>query len=461
MRGIRTRLDPNQRSEFLRRATAHNLPRQNTYSLILIAIHAILIYVDLARSRHGDWEVVPGYRYLFFLHVALIPVLLLFIAVCHLTKRRAQQEVRPAHQIVSISHIAFLLVWGASVSGVDQLIHDQITVFVLFAISIAAALLLPALAGAAVYAASFAVFLTLISLFQEDSDVLQGHYINGTVLVVVSFAHEKTIQAQNEQLHRSKTRLEEQNERITEGLVYAQAIQLSTLPVEESISSACPRHFVLWRPRDVVGGDFYYFNHAGLDYIWGVVDCTGHGVPAAFLTMVAHTELRRLDEDFWDPAGILQGLNITMRQSLHRSTDQGLRDDGLDAALCAVFPDRGVLRFAGANLPAFVCRGGTVEVVKPDRCSIGYRSSDEAYTFTNREIEITEGMIVYLASDGYMNQRGGERGFAYGRRPLIEQLATYHGETLDAQKRMIDEALARYQGDEPQTDDVTVIGFKP
>jgi serine phosphatase RsbU (regulator of sigma subunit) len=196
-----------------------------------------------------------------------------------------------------------------------------------------------------------------------------------------------------------------------------------------------------------------------------VIDCTGHGVPGAFMTMIASSGLRRIikDEGCHDPATILKQLNFIVKTSLQQDKKDTLSDDGLDAAICFISDceeNKGkVLTYAGAKIPLFYVENNEVNIIKGDRQSIGYKRSDLAFNFTNHTIKIEDNMSFYLSTDGFIDQLGGDYNRRFGTaqfRKLIKENAHL---SFERQRKVFIRAFNEYKGANERRDDVTVIGF--
>jgi serine phosphatase RsbU (regulator of sigma subunit) len=265
-----------------------------------------------------------------------------------------------------------------------------------------------------------------------------------------------------EQAVQERTKLiSEQKQKLTDSIDYAKRIQESILPSRDKIEDLLPEHFLLWEPRDVVGGDFYWMKRTSEGYLLAVGDCTGHGVPGAFMTMVSISILNRIAEtaEDVDPASILQSMNRLVKETLHR--EQGgdlMSDDGLDIGLCFVSGDK--LSFAGAKTSLFMKNDQELKVIKGDRKSIGSIRTDNQFAFTNAEIAVSTGDSFYMTTDGYLDQNGGVKNISFGRQKLIEMIEQFHGKPLEEQEALFRSRLIDYMGDEPQRDDITILGFK-
>jgi serine phosphatase RsbU (regulator of sigma subunit) len=217
-------------------------------------------------------------------------------------------------------------------------------------------------------------------------------------------------------------------------------------------------------PRDQVSGDIYLAEETDDGFLICVIDCTGHGVPGAFLTMIASTALTRIirDEELRDPSRILMRLNYTVKKTLRLDTEYSCSDDGMDAAVCAVHPDKNLLVFAGAKLPLIYIDNDEIRIVKGDRQSIGYKESkrsDIGFDFKTHEIRTEKGMSFYMATDGFADQLGGNNAEKFGNRRFRELLRTISKEPFDKRKDMLIRKFNEHKGNYERQDDVTVVGF--
>jgi serine phosphatase RsbU (regulator of sigma subunit) len=272
---------------------------------------------------------------------------------------------------------------------------------------------------------------------------------------------EDLVEERTSELHRSMRELEAANVRIMESIHYARTIQQSILPTQASIAAHVPDYFVIWRPKDVIGGDLFWFDGHGGGFLFAVIDCTGHGVPGAIMTMISCTTLSRVVNEVGctDPAKVLGQLNRLVQGALSRQSEQPLADDGLDIGICYVDASRTTLTFAGARISLFYSRNGDVHEIKGDRHSAGYRSSDPDYCFTNHYVEIDSSMRFYMATDGVHDQIGGERNLPFGKKRFKRLLIEHHTKPFSRQRELLLEAFMEYKGEDVQRDDVTVVGF--
>ena len=269
-------------------------------------------------------------------------------------------------------------------------------------------------------------------------------------------AYFKTIQSQKEIA-------ESANRKIMESINYAKRIQLSLLANPDEVKTYLPHSLFFWEPRDVVGGDIYYTIAIGHNIFIAVIDCTGHGVPGAFMTMIAISALKRIiqDESRHDPAGILQRLNFLVKTTLQQDKEHTTSDDGMDVGIVRVTnPSQSPeLTFAGARIPLFYTIGNEIHTIKSDRQSIGYKRSDVNFRFTNHSIPVKKGMRFYMATDGFTDQLGGKNYRKFGNARFKNLLEEISKMVFEKQKKILLRSFEEFAGKNEQQDDITVVGF--
>ncbi|GAK59365.1 serine phosphatase [Candidatus Vecturithrix granuli] len=298
----------------------------------------------------------------------------------------------------------------------------------------------------------------LATSFLEMSQELKASYQK---LEEYNRTLEQKVQERTQELNTSLLNVEKANQKIMESLQYAKVIQHSLLPNQVQLKTYLPESFFLWMPRDVVSGDIFYTECLADRVIIAIMDCTGHGVPGAFMTMIATSGLKRILQEDGDqrPAEILKRLNGLVKTSLQQDTDYALSDDGLDAAICVITPKDRVLRFASARLPLFVAQDDDVRLIKGDRQSLGYKRSSLEFQFTEQAIKIEPDMAFYLATDGFIDQLGGKMNRRLGSGRFRKLVREYHQKPYDQQQILFLQAFQEYKGDRETQDDVTVVGF--
>jgi ligand-binding sensor domain-containing protein/serine phosphatase RsbU (regulator of sigma subunit) len=253
-----------------------------------------------------------------------------------------------------------------------------------------------------------------------------------------------------------KEELAQKNKDITDSIRYAKRIQFAILPEKPPFEET----FVLFKPKDIVSGDFYWFQEVDGRQFFSAVDCTGHGVPGAFMSIIGHNSLTKIVREYGilEPGMILTRLNNEIITTLHKRSDAGDVLDGMDLALACYIPGEGVLEYAGAFNPLYLIRDAKLIELKADKVSIGRSSVNAGIEYTNQRIEIRQGDSVYLFSDGYADQFGGEfmKKFKYGN--LKELLVRIQNEPMDRQRDILDRTIEDWRGNVDQLDDILVLG---
>ncbi|MFZ4289736.1 SpoIIE family protein phosphatase [Variovorax sp. HJSM1_2] len=258
------------------------------------------------------------------------------------------------------------------------------------------------------------------------------------------------------------------NRQVMHSIEYASVIQRSTLrSSREALSKACADADLVWEPRDVVGGDFYQFSVEADGWFATVADCTGHGVPGAFMTLIASTSLNQAIEQHGarDPARLLGSVNRSIKQMLgqvERKDETPGSDDGMDAACFWFQPSSGQLVFAGARLSLFVVRpdAAEVQIVEGQRKGVGYVDSEFDFAWRNQELQLPPNSLVFVTTDGLIDQVGGARAIAFGKRRVSELLLSQRGQTAAAINQAVLQALQSWQGGHHRRDDLTFFCFR-
>lgn len=251
--------------------------------------------------------------------------------------------------------------------------------------------------------------------------------------------------------------------KIMESIEYAKTIQFSILPSREKIARQLKRHFVIWKPRDIVGGDFYWFRQlSDTSFMIAVIDCTGHSVPGAFMTMITNSELNRVVDELYikRPSEVLKMLNVKIRTALRQNRQEDVLNNGLDMGLCLVDTRIRELTFSGAKFSLFYSRHNSVHEIKGDAQRIGYLESKESFTYKDHHMTYTPQDYFYMTSDGYLEQCGGDKGLPLSKRRFKSFINKCYGKSMEEQKKMLEQYLAEYRKSQAQMDDIVVFGFR-
>jgi serine phosphatase RsbU (regulator of sigma subunit)/tetratricopeptide (TPR) repeat protein len=269
------------------------------------------------------------------------------------------------------------------------------------------------------------------------------------------------LEQKNEEITVQRDLIETKNSEITASINYAKRIQEALLPDPGFIKDATSDSFVFFLPKDIVSGDFYWGGTYGDRTFILAADCTGHGVPGAFMSMLGNSYLSEIiNENKHRPANeILNLLRAMIIRSLKQEKIDSTSKDGMDAALCIINKKEKTLEFAGANNPLYHIRNETLSIIKGDRMPVGIHMFSEK-PFTQETIRYNPGDVFYVFSDGFPDQFGGEKGKKYKYIPFRNFLLSIHKKPFHEQKKILHEELTTWMGDQEQVDDILVIGFK-
>jgi serine phosphatase RsbU (regulator of sigma subunit) len=253
----------------------------------------------------------------------------------------------------------------------------------------------------------------------------------------------------------------EQNKSITDSINYAGRIQAALLPQKEILEKTLPDHFILFLPKEIVSGDFYWASQVDQKIIFCVADCTGHGVPGAFMSLLGIAFLDEIVNRRKVIAAdeILNNIRMEVIKALKQTGKREEQKDGMDIALCIYDKEASQIEFAGANSPLYLVSNGELEELIADKMPISY-FIDIPQSFHSKTIKIKEGDIVYIFSDGYADQFGGPNRAKYKHGPLKDYIQKIYKIPISEQKILLKENFNSWRGDQEQTDDVILMGIK-
>lgn len=268
--------------------------------------------------------------------------------------------------------------------------------------------------------------------------------------------------AQKEEIECQRDLLAEQQKHIMDSIQYSKRLQTAILPTHEFIKELFPESFVYYKPKDIISGDFYWFHQHGNKRYFSAIDCTGHGVPGALVSMVGQNWLNYAVKDLQleKPSEILDALNNGVKATFKEKDDDTSVKDGMDLALCCVDYDTMTLEFAGAYNPVLIISNGEHTQIKGDKFPIGAFFRGNAGAFTNHTVKVNRNDIVYVFSDGFADQFGGPDNFKFLTKRFRELLIQIHQKPLAEQYEILDSTLRDWVGSLEQVDDITVIGIK-
>jgi serine phosphatase RsbU (regulator of sigma subunit) len=310
--------------------------------------------------------------------------------------------------------------------------------------------------------------------FWRSRKVIITYIIATTLIIIMLIIYRKLrikkirrISQENEniakQILEQKEELIAKNKNIMDSIKYAKRIQSALMPPETSFKSIFPDSFILHIPKDIVSGDFYWFSKIGDKSFIAAVDCTGHGVPGAFMSIIGIELFRNITniEGIKQPAQILMTLNRDFQKIFHDKDIISFRD-GMDLAFCAFDNKKMLLEYAGAFNPIYIIRNKNIYEYRGDRFSVGLDKPDEnkKNIFKNNVIPMQDGDSIYIFSDGYADQFGGPDGKKYKYRRFQHLLLAINQLPMEKQHELLEKSIMRWKGDLDQVDDILVIGIR-
>lgn len=291
--------------------------------------------------------------------------------------------------------------------------------------------------------------------------------------------YQRSLNILKQQIEERTGALKHKEQEITDSIRYALRIQLSIIPTQERVRNLLPGSMVFYKPKDIVSGDFYWVEEIGRDVLFAAVDCTGHGVPGAMMSVIGLKSLNQAvqDKKLSKPSDILQHLDIAVNDTLRQSSDINAVKDGMDLALCSINYDTLTLQYAGAFNSACVIRkniattympqssrevfyGTDLLEIRSDKLSIGSNTDGIADNFTNHVFHLQKHDLVYVYTDGYADQFGGPKGKKFKYNKLKDVLVSLADVPVEQHFGILDDTFKTWQGTHEQVDDVLVIGVR-
>lgn len=303
---------------------------------------------------------------------------------------------------------------------------------------------------------------------EAEQQEQQKYYLFGVLALALLFggfiynrfrvtrAQKNIIEEQKEQVDKAFDELEEKNREILDSIIYAKRIQNAVLPPTKLVKEYLHDSFVIYQPKDIVAGDFYWLEHKDNKVLFAACDCTGHGVPGALVSVICVNGLNRSvrEHGLTDPGKILDQTRELVISEFEKSEDEV--KDGMDISLVSL--EGNLAKWAGANNPLWIIRAGELLEYKPDNQPIGKYAKPSP--FTTHEIELKKGDTLYVFTDGYQDQFGGEKGKKLKAANFKKLLLSIQSETMDTQKQLIEDHFETWKGQFEQIDDICVIGVR-
>lgn len=272
----------------------------------------------------------------------------------------------------------------------------------------------------------------------------------------------KIIEEQKQTVEHQKLIVEEQNKDITDSIRYAERIQNAILPPEQLWKDLLSESFVLYKPKDILSGDFYWIEKKGDLLFVAAADCTGHGVPGALISIVNYNLLNKavLEKDLNDPADILNYVNNQLIIALHQTYQDSSVKDGMDISLCVINTKTLELTYAGANNPIYIIKHSDLQQLNPDKFPVGAFIEDKIQSFVSTKIQLEKNNLIYLFSDGFADQFGGPKGKKFKYKQLKDILLEVEKLPMNKQSDVLAAKFTSWQGNLEQVDDVLIIGIR-
>jgi serine phosphatase RsbU (regulator of sigma subunit) len=253
----------------------------------------------------------------------------------------------------------------------------------------------------------------------------------------------------------------QKNKDITDSITYAKRIQQAILPPEKMVKELLPDSFIFYKPKDIVSGDFYWVAELGNMVMFAAVDCTGHGVPGAFMSIVGQNFLNQAvnEHRLSRPDQILNFLNEEISRNLGKDEKHQIKD-GMDLALCVMSKTSRTLEFAGAFNPLWILRGDEIIEVKGNKFPIGSHLGGELKSFTKQEVKLEKGDQLYVFTDGYADQFGGPKQKKFKYKNIKKLLIDNRTASMERQKQILENTLADWKGNLEQIDDILIMGVR-
>lgn len=273
---------------------------------------------------------------------------------------------------------------------------------------------------------------------------------------------EEGMKLKNAELKQAYQHLEEKNRDFLDSIRYAYRIQKAISPPQKLVDELLPQSFILYKPKDVVSGDFYFVSKLKDKVVFAAVDCTGHGVPGALMSVIGYNWLVQgvSDAAVDTPGKLLTFLDAGVNETLRQTADESGVKDSMDLAVCMIDYKTNTLMYSGAYNPCYYISKGEFNEIKADKFPIGVNTDGVVDIYSENSVQLYKGDTVYIFSDGYADQFGGPKGKKFKYKQMKEIIESIQDKSMQEQGAILDKAFVEWQGNEEQVDDILVIGVK-
>lgn len=279
---------------------------------------------------------------------------------------------------------------------------------------------------------------------------------------VLNAETEEGLKLKNLELKQAYQHIEEKNRDFLDSIRYAYRIQKAISPPQKLVDELLPQSFILYKPKDVVSGDFYFVSKLKDKVVFAAVDCTGHGVPGALMSVIGYNWLVQgvSDAAVDTPGKLLTFLDAGVNETLRQTADESGVKDSMDLAVCMIDYKTNTLMYSGAYNPCYYISKGEFNEIKADKFPIGVNTDGVVDIYSENSVQLYKGDTVYIFSDGYADQFGGPKGKKFKYKQMKEIIESIQDKSMQEQGAILDKAFVEWQGNEEQVDDILVIGVK-
>ncbi|MFL5765265.1 MAG: 7TM diverse intracellular signaling domain-containing protein [Bacteroidia bacterium] len=357
----------------------------------------------------------------------------------------------------------FLSAYSAFIAGVAILLLKEIGVFPLnmfteFSMQLGSSI------EAVLFSFALANRINILKRENEEkqADIIRHLEENEQLQTKVNRELEQKVEERTNEINFQKKIIEQKNRGMVESIRYAKRIQEAILPEKQELHAYFPESFIMYEPKDIVSGDFYWTIERGGYVFYAIADCTGHGVPGGFMSMLAVSLINEviIEKGMDEPADVLDMLRVKIIMALKQTGAVGENKDGMDMILFRFDRKNNMLTYAAANNPLWVVRNGELIVYPADKQPVGVNIVETSASFSQHSIPLQKGDIIYAITDGYADQFGGPKGKKFSYKRLKELLVSIAGKSMPAQHEELVRIFHEWRGDLEQVDDVTLAGIR-